>query len=114
MTEDFGQERLDADVHTLMQLHLDKGDVHAYLLSLPLFASMTSLGDLTTEFDHAVQMLCHDQVNSAAALQLRPCLARTMTYPLLVLLQATELSQGIPTVFFVLMKFATDTRGFHV
>ena len=58
MTEDFGQERVDADVRALMQLCLEKGDWKFYLLSLPLFAPTSRLGDLTMEFDHALQMLC--------------------------------------------------------
>ncbi len=107
MAEDFGQERVDADVRALLQLYMDSAAsssgplslLHSYVLSLPLFAETSSLSDLTTEFDQAVQMLCRDEVNSTAALQVRPCLARTMTYPLLVLLHATALSQGIPTVF---------------
>ena len=49
----------------------------------------------------AIHMLCFDQANSEAAFQILPCLARTITSPLLVLLQATAVSQGILCVFFV-------------
>ena len=101
MAHEFGQERLAADVQTVLQLYQDNLDVRAYLLTLPLFAPTQSLASLATEFDHAVHVLCRDRVNSTAALQIRPCLVHTMTYPLLVLLEATAVSQGIPTVFFV-------------
>ena len=113
MREDFGQDRLDADVSTLVGLYVKKGDWKSFLRSLPLFDPVDTLEGLTSEFDYAVQMLCRDQVNSTAALQVRPCLVGTMTYPLLVLLHATALSQGIPTVFFVDVFHAVVNSVLH-
>jgi hypothetical protein len=72
-----------------------------FLATLPTFASVSSLAGLVTELNTAIHMLCMGRVNSAAALQVRPCFANTMVYPLLVLLNAISISQGIPLIFFV-------------
>ena len=88
------------------------GSVESNLLPEIRFSTF-NLEGLAVEFDRAVHMLCHDEVNSVAALQVRPCLIETMVYPLLVLLQATALSQGIPTVFFVDVLHAVCNAVFH-
>ncbi|MCP4243202.1 MAG: hypothetical protein GY772_21820, partial [bacterium] len=101
MRDEFGQERLERDVEELLRRYVKKQDCRQFLRSLPLFAPDDDLKSLVSELDQAVRMLTADQVNSTAALQVRPCLTKTMVYPLLVLMQATAASQGIPVVFFI-------------
>jgi hypothetical protein len=101
LKKEFGQEVLDRDVGSLLAVFRAGQDCHAFLATLPTFASVSSLAGFVTELNTAIHMLCMDRVNSAAALQVRPCFANTMVYPLLVLLNATSISQGIPLIFFV-------------
>ena len=113
MDEAFSQERLEGDVRELLGLFQTKQDCREFLHGLPLFAPAPDLPALALEFDQAVGMLCADQINSVAALQIRPPLIDTMVYPLLVLLQATAVSQGIPVVFFVDVLHAIVNAVFH-
>ena len=101
MSDEFGQELVNTDVRHLVKLCMVGVNVTDHLLGLLMFATISNLSDLSDGFDQAIHMLCFDQVNSAAALQIRARLACTMTYPLLVLLQATAVSQRNRFFFFV-------------
>ena len=113
MSEEFGQQRVDTDVRHLVKLCMVGGNVTDHLLGLLMFATTSNLSDLSDEFDQAIHILCFDQVNSTAALQIRPRLPQTMTYPLFVRLWATAVSQRIPCVFFVDVLYAIINAIFN-
>ncbi len=101
MPDDQGAERLRADVGKLLATYKSGQDCRKALAELPTFLRDSTLETLTQEFDIALRMLGGECVTSAAALQVRPCLADCMVYPLCVLMEATAKAAGLPAVFFV-------------
>ena len=94
MQDGFGHERLERDARDLLHCYVNGGDCRAVLHDIPLFKPRYQ--PLAAPFDKAVRMLCADEVNCTAALQVRSCLTSS-----LVLMHTIALSQGIPSVFFV-------------
>ena len=93
---------LSTDVVTLLRLYSGAGDPVSFLSSLPLFAASGLCHEnLPKCLEAECDMLVREQINAAAALECRFAFADTMLYPLAVLLQATAVSVGMPSIFYV-------------
>ena len=93
---------LSTDVVTLLRLYSGAGDYTAFLSSLPLFAaSGLRHENLPKCLEAECDILVREHINAAAALECRFGFADTMLYPLAVLLQATAVSVGMPSIFYV-------------
>ena len=118
---------MDTAGHCALQLHVqelldtyDKAasrekekDCRAFLLKLPLFRPGGDITQLPDELDTACRMYTQDCVTSAAALQVRPCVADTMAYSLCVLMTASAQSCGIPPIFFIDVLHTLLNSVFH-
>ena len=100
-----GQERVDKDVKQLLSIYEDGRDCRSFLPSLPMFVSDShsakTFGAVIANFDAAITSLMEDQVNSAAALEVRPYIADSLVYPFYVLMEATSRALSIPPLFLV-------------
>lgn len=87
---------------TLLRLYSGAGDPGSFLSSLPLFAaSGLRHENLPKCLEAECDILVREHINAAAALECRFAFADTMLYPLAVLLQATAVSVGMPSIFYV-------------
>ena len=100
-----GQGRLNGDVHGLFDAYLKGESCSDFLASLPSFITDTTksqtFGDVTTSLDIALSSMLHDEVNSTAALEVRPFVADSVLYPFYVLMEATSKALAIPPLFLV-------------
>ena len=85
----------------LEEFNSDNGDCIALLATLPSYMEAGPLAALDAELDTAISMLRMDRVTSAAALQVHPFMAHTMSYPLYILLRATAEAQAVPPTFYI-------------
>lgn len=100
-----GQARVHRDVQELLDAYVKGESCSDFLASLPLFINDTNkpqtFGDVTTSLDVALASMVHDEVNSAAALEVRPYVADSLLYPFYVLMEATSKALAIPPLFLV-------------
>ena len=100
-----GVEQLQKDVDTLLDMYVKKKDVVEFLSSLPLYSHASSkqltLSSVNTAYEQAVNNLLYDEVNSTAAMKVRPYVGDCVVYPVVVLLEALGRATAIPVVFYI-------------
>ena len=117
--------RLEKDVQQLLQLFREGGDCFRFLAELPMFlkpdvagATGSLLADSVRGCEVGIRSLASDKVNSSTALAVRSYYADAHVYPLVVLMEATGVATGQPSVFlldiFETLTHSVLNRDFHV
>ena len=101
LPDGFGDDRVEKDARTLLQLWDEKRAWWDFLSSLPLFVHGMSLSAAAATFEVAVENLIGDRVNAAAAAQVRCLAADAVVYPLAVLICATARATGASSTFYM-------------
>ena len=100
-----GIEQFQQDVDTLLALYDRSEDCMQFLQGLGEYSSASGhaadLEAVCLEYELAVRILLQDQVNSTAAMKVRPYLGDCIPYPLAVLLEALSRATAIPVVFYI-------------
>ena len=112
MPQGVGADALQADTEKLLATYrlyrqesaeAAQSAVAQFLMSLPPWVHATehaeTLKTIGRRFYMHVNALMHDNVNSAAAMEIRQYTGNCMYYPFLVLMEATAQATSLPAIF---------------